>query len=505
MSQRAGDRGAVGEVSGPRICVSLAAPDINAVLAAYDQLEDADLLEVRLDALTPMATSDDVVQLVERAPIDVLATCRRRSDGGDFDGDEEARHALIKVALAAGARYVDIELDAEWAVEVLIEARKRVVLSHHWTQARPDDIDQKVGRIIELRPAVAKLVTVAHAPDDGLPMLAAGDALRTAGVDCTCFCMGSAGAGSRLVDLSRGGVWSYSTSSVGKPTAPGQWQARQLRQQLRIGRWDREHACYAVIGDPITHSLSPVVFNAAFEEDRREALYLPLPGDNFESIMRLVAAANVVGLSVTMPYKRHAAAFADILSVDAERMEAVNTLVLRDGHWEGHNTDGAALVEALSIVAPVQNELVAVLGAGGAAAAATVALQHAGAEVVLLGRSIDRAHKAAASLGCEAGSLEEVAGTGARMIVNATPVGMNGAAQSPIPTGWLRGNEVVLDMVYRPPETELLRQARARGCSTISGLEMFLRQAEAQYEVWTGDQAPSNRMRGAAMSAVGTA
>ncbi len=483
--------------------MSLAAAELADVLAAYDQLEDADLVEVRLDALVPIVTASDVVRVMEGAPVDVVATCRRRSDGGGFDGDEQARRELISAALGAGARYVDVELDAEWAPEVLIEARERVVLSHHWTQARPDDVDQQVGRIVELRPAVAKLVTAAQTPDDALPMLAAGDALRAAGIDCTCFCMGPAGAGSRLVDLSRGGVWSYALAPVGHPTAPGQWLARLLRRQLRVERWRSTHARYAVIGDPITHSLSPVVFNAAFEQEEREALYLPLPGDDFASVMRMAIAADVVGLSVTMPYKRHAADFADVLSAEAERMEAVNTLVLRAGRWEGHNTDGAALVEALGTVAPVKHKLIAVLGAGGAAAAAAVALQQAGAHVILLGRSVERARKAAAALACEAASLEEIATIGAQMIVNATPVGMNGTAQSPIPTAWLRGDEVVLDMVYRPPETELLRQARARACPTISGLEMFLRQAAAQHEIWTGSLAPTDRMRAAALSALG--
>lgn len=487
-------------MSGPRICVSLAASEIPALLAAYDQLSDVDLVEVRLDALVPSATAVDVRQALEKAPVDVLVTCRRSSDGGGFDGDEGARHELITAALDAGARYVDVELDAAWAAQVIGEARERVVLSHHWTGSRPDDIDQKVTRILELRPAVAKLVTAATAPDDALPMLAAGDALRAAGLDCTCFCMGSAGAGSRLADLSRGGVWSYASTPLGSPTAPGQWPAHVLRQRLRIERWGADHARYAVIGDPITHSLSPVVFNAAFEQDGRAALYMPLPGDDFGSVMRLVAAANVVGLSVTMPYKRQAADFADLLSPDAERMEAVNTLVLRAGRWEGHNTDGAALVEALSAVAPVQGKLVAVLGAGGAAAAAVVALQQAGAEVIVLGRSLERARQTAMALGCEAGRLDEVAAARPHMIVNATPVGMDGAAQSPIPTAWLRGDEVVLDMVYRPPETELLRQAQARGCSTITGLEMFLRQAAAQHAIWTGERAPTDRMRSAAIS-----
>ena len=483
----------------------MAAAELDELFAAYEQLGDADLVEVRLDALTPMVTTADVAELVNRAPVDVVATCRRRSDGGGFDGDERERRELITAALGAGARYVDIELDAEWAAEALIEAREHIVLSHHWTQARPHDVDQRIGQILELHPAVAKLVTAAQTADDLLPMLAAGEALRAAGIECTCFCMEAAGAGSRLVDLSQGGLWSYASAPVGQPTAPGQWSAEVLRHQLRIERWRPTHARYAVIGDPITQSLSPVVFNAAFEQEGREALYLPLPGDDFASVMRMAVAAQVVGLSVTMPYKRHAADFADVLSADAEHMEAVNTLVLRAGRWEGHNTDGAALVEALRSVAPVDSKLVAVLGAGGAAAAAAVALQQAGAQVVMLGRSVERARKVAASIGCEAASLGEIAAIGAQMIVNATPVGMNGAAQSPIPTDRLRGDEVVLDMVYRPPETELLRQARARGCSTISGLEMFLGQAAAQHEIWMGARPPTGGMRRAAMRALGAA
>ncbi len=490
-------------MSGPRICVSLAAPDLAAVIAGYGELGDANLVEIRLDALSPSATATEVGEAVARAPIDVVATCRRCSDGGGFEGSEAERHALLDAALGAGATYVDIELDADWASEMLAVSSERVVLSHHWSRARPDDVEQRVDHILELRPAVAKLVAPAQSPDDAFPLLAAGDRLRAEGLDCTCFCMGTAGSGSRLLDLSRGGVWSYASVPSAAPTAPGQWPASVLRQQLGIERWRSDQTRYAVIGDPITQSLSPVVFNAAFEHAAREALYMPLPGDDFAAVMRMATAMELTGLSVTMPFKREAADFADVLSADAERMEAVNTLVHRNGHWEGHNTDGAALVQALTTATALEGTNVAVLGAGGAAAAAAVALQRVGARVSVLGRSLDRAREVASVLGCEAGHLQGIAGIGAQIIVNATPVGMGGTAQSPIPTAGLRGDEVVLDMVYRPPETELLRQARARGCVTISGLEMFLRQAAAQHEIWTGDPAPTEPMKVAAMHALG--
>ncbi len=492
-------------MSGPRICVSLAAPDLAALIAGYDELGDADLVEIRLDALSPSATAIEVGEAVARAPVEVVATCRRCSDGGAFEGSESERHALLDAALRAGAAYVDIELDAEWAPEMLAGASEHVVLSHHWARERPDDVEQRVVRILELRPEVAKLVAPARVPDDALPLLAAGDRLRAAGLDCTCFCMGPAGAGSRLLDLSRGGVWSYASVPNAAPTAPGQWPASMLRHQLGIGRWRADQARYAVIGDPITHSLSPVVFNAAFEHAARKALYMPLPGDDFAAVAQTAAAMELTGLSVTMPFKREAAEFADVLSADAERMEAVNTLVRRHGRWEGHNTDGAALVQALTAATALEGTIVAVLGAGGAAAAATVALQRAGAHVSVLGRSLDRAREVAAALGCEAGHLDGITEVGAQVIVNATPVGMGGTAHTPIPTAELRGDEVVLDMVYRPPETELLRQARGRGCTTISGLEMFLRQAAAQHEIWTGDPAPTERMRVAALTVLGVA
>jgi 3-dehydroquinate dehydratase/shikimate dehydrogenase len=464
-------------------------------------VNSADLFELRLDAIVPAVQSSQVPLLVNGWPRAVVATCRSAAEGGAWDGSETARREILRACLASDAAFVDVELESVGIADLIRDHTPRTVVSKHWfTQPTEGELDTTVERILALRPAVAKLVVAISAVDDALPLLRAAERLRAGGVQSCCFPMGPASGAGRLLALGRGDAWTYAAAPVGPVSAAGQWPAHFLRQHLQAGRWRHDDACYAVVGEPIGQSLSPAVFNAAFAAAGIGAHYLPLPAEALAPVLRLAAGTGVTGLSVTMPFKGAALAAAATCTRSARRCGAANTLRAEGGVWRAHNTDGEGLVAALAPVADLAGCSVAVLGAGGAAQAGAAALADAGAGVTMYARDTARADSdAAGRLGVVVRSLAAFPRGEHAVVVNATPVGMGATAETPIPTDRLNGSEVVLDMIYRPCETELLRVAAAAGCRVVSGLEMFLAQARAQYEWWIGEAPPGGIMRRAAL------
>jgi len=277
---------------------------------------------------------------------------------------------------------------------------------------------------------------------------------------------------------------------VGNEVAAGQWSLRELVDEFQMNRWQQGTRLCGLIGHPISHSLSPAIFNAAIQEQGLDVAYIPVAGEDLDAVLDLVSEMDFQGLSVTMPFKDEIALRSTRQDDLVTTVGAANTVVFEDGGFVAYNTDGSALVEALATVRPVEMARIAVVGAGGAARAGASALVAAGAAVTILNRTEARAKEAAELSRCSGGGLEQLEVGDFDIIVNATPVGMQGtpmAESTPFPPEWLTGREVVLDMVYRPPTTPLLRHATERGCTTIEGLEMFIRQAAAQYRLLMDD------------------
>lgn len=498
------------------VCVSLAEPSPRRLLARFDDvasgaLRGAELLEVRLDALEAERdlTTGLCDELVQRSPVPLGFTLRPRWQGGAYDGDERQRRAILERAAAAGAGFVDVELEASWSADFVAASPAPVVLSHHWYEPGvPDDLHARVAAARAIAPAVVKLVSTARSPQDALLPLRAGAELIAGGQAATAFCMGEAGRASRLLAAARGAAIIYAAAESDGAVAPGQWPLATLVDELQLSRWRPGFELYGLLGDPIDHSLSPRMFNEVFCWQRSNRAYLPLPGADLEGVLRLAAETGVRGVSVTMPFKEEMAGRCVRRDGLVEATGAANTVLFEDDGWAGYNTDGGAVVDALSAVWPPAAKRVALLGAGGAARAAAVALADAGAELTVLNRTPQRAAAVAALAGAEHGPLAALQHREFDVLINATPVGMQGTAgagDAPFPLDWLRGDEVVFDMVYRPRRTPLLRRAAARGCTVIDGLEMFVRQGAAQYRLLTGDpeEAPLALMRATVAAALG--
>ena len=257
---------------------------------------------------------------------------------------------------------------------------------------------------------------------------------------------------------------------------------------------------FGVIGDPIGHSLSPVMHNAAFNAMAFPGVYLAFNVQDPAGALAGMRALNIQGLSVTIPHKRAVMDYLDKIDPLAVEIGAVNTIALRDGRLEGFNTDCHGAVAALSEHFALGGRRAAVLGAGGAARAVGFGLLRAGAHVSIFNRGRERGAQLAASLGVGYAPLSEFDGRRFDLVVNTTAAGMTPRTEvSPVPVDTLHPELLVMDIVYNPLETRLLAAARLKGCAVLDGLEMFVRQGARQLEIWTGRSAPLMVMRRAVL------
>jgi shikimate dehydrogenase len=262
-----------------------------------------------------------------------------------------------------------------------------------------------------------------------------------------------------------------------------------------------------VIGDPVTHSLSPTLHNAAFEALGLDWVYVAFPvarGRGADAVAA-VTALGLAGLNVTMPHKEDVAGACHELTADAAALRSVNTVVaLPDGRVLGDSTDGPGFLDALADEAiGVAGQSVLVLGAGGAARAVVRALGRAGASVTVAARRPDAAEAAAAlSPDGRALPIGAVDPSPFTVVVNATPLGMSGGDPLPVDPGSLHGEQAVVDLVYHPADTPLLTAARSQGATAVNGLGMLLHQAARSFTQWTGQPAPIDAMRAAVTTAL---
>ena len=285
-------------------------------------------------------------------------------------------------------------------------------------------------------------------------------------------------------------------------SAPGQLTVQDLTEVYRVRQTTAATALYAVAGRPLTHSASPVMHNLGFATEGLDAVYVPLESDDAQEFLRVADAFHVRGASVTAPLKRALVTYADATDEISRDIGATNTLRRRATGWEAANFDVAGFLAPLDRrgVALAGTRAV-VLGAGGAARAAAFALRDRGATVAVAARRPEAAEGLATALGVEvetwppAGPWE--------VLVHATPVGTwPEQGEAVLERDALTGR-VVYDLVYNPPDTQLLQRARAGGRETIDGLEMLVGQACAQFEWWTGRAAPAAAMEKAARAFVG--
>lgn len=264
-----------------------------------------------------------------------------------------------------------------------------------------------------------------------------------------------------------------------------------------------------VIGDPIDHSLSPLLHNAGYHAAQLDGDFVyvgcKVSPESIESFVAGARAMNIRGISCTMPHKEIIMPYLDAIDDTAKVIGAVNTVVNEDGKLVGYNTDWIGTVAPLKVYGPLHNKRVAVIGAGGAAKAMVYGLMKEGADVTIFGRTESKTVALARSFGCASESLERQASICDKDIIcNATPVGMDDTQNlSPINASNVTSHHIVFDAIYKPYETQLIKDAHQQGAQVIHGTDMLLYQAMAQFELYTKHPAPESAMRTALNSAIG--
>lgn len=453
----------------------------------------ADVVELRLDLVRDL----DLDRLLALQGKPKLVTVRSRQQGGGARPSE--REPLLRRALQAGVEYIDLEFGDPDQVLMKGRGRARRILSYHDFNGTPADL-QALHR--EMRQsageALLKIVTFADAASDLLRMR---DLLRSATPGTLiAFCMGGRGIPSRILAPLWGSAALYAPARGTADSAPGQVPLEDLFDLYRFDRIGPGTRLLGVLGFPIGHSLSPRVHNAALGALDLDYRYLPLEARTMAEFLPILSEMRICGLSVTLPHKEAILPHLDALDGPARRIGAVNTVVKIWNRLEGFNTDVEAAVAPLRSRLTLQGLRVAVMGAGGAARALVHGLVAEGARVTLFNRTPSRARDLARALQVRHLPWARLRGFDADLLINATSVGLAPEIdRTPIPGTWIAA-PVVYDIIYNPPETRLLREARARGLVVIDGLEMFVAQAAAQFELFTGRRAPLEVMRRAALA-----
>lgn len=484
------------------------------------QAAGANLVELRVDLIA----DEDAVRAALAAPrtLPLILTVRSQAEGGAWDGDDAQRVALIESLGLQLPGYVDVEL-ATWERSANLRqkvglvcdrldapstpgARRKnqLILSLHDLTGTPDDLSAVFDRL-EAAPAhVLKAVFTPRDVRDALRVLEQL-ALRARRRSWIALAMGDAGLITRVLAAKFNALLTFAAQHAAAASAPGQMPLELLLEQYRFRSISAATRVYGVVGWPTAHSLSPLLHNRWMRQAGIDGVYLPLPVspsyEAFADLMQTVqrfAQLDLHGLSVTIPHKEHALRWlrehGAAISPAAQSAGAVNTL-LREagGAWRGDNTDGAGALHALHAAGcgTLAQRRVLVLGAGGAARGVAAALIAAGAQVTIVNRSADRAADLGAALNCTAGAWEQRAALPADIVINCTSVGMSPEVdQTPLPAAGLRRRPLVLDTVYRPRVTRLLREAQAAGCPIVSGVDMFLAQAALQFQLWHGASPP---------------
>ena len=441
--------------------------------------------------------------LADHRDVTAIATCRRKKFGGHFVGSLTAELEVLLEAAEAGCKIVDLEVESAEEARLAQLARFRASLReagaallvsfHDFTRTK--GLNQAAARIEAFQPDFVKVVSTARTLSDNLAVLKLIED-QSLSSHVVGIAMGEEGLVSRVLGPRAGAAFTFAAFSDGAETAPGQAAARTLRDIYRIEQLDQATRIFGVAGNPIAHSLSPLMQNTAFRRENVNAVMLPLKVRVLDDLLALVRGLPLAGVAVTMPLKQEVLPHLANMDPLTLRIGACNTLRTgADGKLYGFNTDVAGIVRPLEKRLRLTGARIAVLGAGGAARAAVFGLVEQGAEVFIVNRTHEHAVKLARQAKAKALRHELFAKARFDVLINSTPCGMAGSKQAlPIAESELNAG-LVFDLVYNPLETPLLKLAAARGIPVVSGVEMFVQQGARQFEIWTGKPAPEAEMQ----------
>ena len=446
------------------ICVSIGRGRHKHVIAEHAHLaeEGAQLVELRLDYI---AGEVNLKRLIEQRPCPVIVSCRRPADGGKWHGSEAERMMLLRTAIAEGVEYVDLEDDVASSVPRYGNT-KRIISLHDFTKT-PDDLPQLHARLASRQADLVKLATMANHPHDNLRML---QLIAQSQVPTVGMCMGDMGTPSRILAAKFGAPFTYATFHHERALAPGQLSFRQMMDIYHYDQIDPQTRVYGVIADPIGHSLSPIVHNAAFQDLSLNSVYVPfrVSREHLAQFIQDCPQLGIRGLSVMIPHKEAVLGFCTKVDRAVQGIGAANTLVFQDDQVIGYNTDYRAALDSLAPVLrlsqgdkPLAGHAALLLGSGGVAKAIAFGLTHRGAQVIVAARRTQVAETFTKAFGCRVIDWESRHSVTADVLINCTPIGMHpNVDETPFDRRHLRPSMTVFDTVYNPEQTLLIKEAR---------------------------------------------
>ncbi len=456
---------------------------------------EVDILEIRAD----LTGEPDADWYRQRFAGRLLYTLRSRSEGGRHEGSLKRRHQRLADA-AARFDLVDLEADRDLGDQVLtaVPPEKRII---SWHGVAPG-IARLKARFDRLRAAEAKwykMVPTAQQEGEETEVISLLHNVDRS--DLICFAAGDSGAWTRLISPRIGAAVVF--GSVGEdPAGPGQMPIERLCRDFDLPEMRPIEGLFGIVGNPVAHSLSPRLHNAAYQALGLPFVYLPFHVESFGDFWLDVVEAGTLGvlrmplrgLSVTAPFKATALAVAGATSPRAENIGGANTLVRSDEVWEASTTDPEGVVQPLrQRGVELRGTAVAVVGAGGAGSAAAAGLAGEGAAVTLFNRSLHRREEAERRLHLPCHPLSDFDPSEFKVIVHATALGHNGEIAFPLEK--VGPEHTILDLVYGGEATALLREAASRGATTIDGREVLLHQAALQFRLMTGHELPMDSSR----------
>ncbi|MFT3744510.1 MAG: shikimate dehydrogenase [Pyrinomonadaceae bacterium] len=498
-----------------KICVSVCARNAAEMIEKMrTAAESADVVEVRFDCLDPAEMQVFRSQITDmRFETPILATFRSPEQGGNGSASLQERIA-----------FWNTEVGRHWAVDLEEDIVREIsggeirISSHHDFSGVPDDLDEIFDRLVSSGSDVVKIAVTAANITDTIGIWKLIERAQVAGKQMIPIAMGDAGKWTRILGLAHGAFLTYASLESGGETAPGQVNARAIRDLYRVKQLDRETKVHGILGDPVSQSLSTFMHNPAFASAGFNGVFIPFLVKNIDEFMiRMVrpetreVELNFGGFSVTMPHKQSIMKHLDAIDPTAAKIGAVNTVkVSDDGKLTGYNTDAHGFITPLKAKYGDLNRVrAAVYGAGGAARAVVYSLQQEGAVVEMFVRDVEKSRSFEEEFGVTVfqisnlrSEIEENRAGSHDLVVNATPLGMSGPNEDKylLTADELKGVKFVYDLVTKPYDTPTVLEAKKAGIPAIGGMEMLVSQGAKQFEIWTGKPAPVEQMKASVLA-----
>ena len=460
----------------------------------------AELVEIRADCLR---REPELKRILKERPTPLVFTLRRGADGGLWRGSEDKRQQLFREAIALGVDYIDLEMDI--ATKIRRFGKTKRIISYHNLKGTPGELPDIAEQCDEMDADIVKIATRANDLGEAVRVL---QIHKNTAVPTIPIAMGEIGTFTRVLGAKFGAPFTYAGFNPERVFAPGILTHQEMKRDYAYDAINAETEVYAVIGDPIGHSLSPAIHNASFRKLGLNKVMVPflIADGTLEASLKDLEWLGIKGMSVTIPHKRAVVPLLQAKDAAIELTGSCNTVVFDGLKKVGYNTDLDAalgsLEDAIGVnperpdVSPLYEKQVILLGAGGVARSIAFGVARRGGSLMIANRHDERATALAEEVGCRTATWSQRASTLAEVMINCTPVGMHpDVDDTPVPPGGFRDGMVVFDTIYHPENTMFLKLARERGCKTVTGVEMFVRQAAAQFRLYTGQEAPTDLMR----------